>query len=121
MLRGSDKATDSLVQRQVGLVDYKLRVALWSLFAAIAEVGDDPTPSMDNLIVVMQAKRAVAEEAVSACDVILDAAGGIAYSRRAGLEQSVRDVRGIVFHPFTPEKTLVHTSRVVLDQPSAEV
>jgi alkylation response protein AidB-like acyl-CoA dehydrogenase len=121
MLRDTDKATDAIVQRQVGLVDHKLRVARWSLFAAMAEVGDDPTPSMDNLVTVMLAKRAVAEEAVSACDVILEAAGGMAYSRRAGLEQAVRDVRGIVFHPFTPEKTLVHAGRVALGQPAASV
>ena len=56
----------------------------------------------------------------SACDVILEAAGGMAYSRAAGLEQAVRDVRGIVFHPFTPEKTLLHAGRVALDQPAAE-
>jgi acyl-CoA dehydrogenase len=119
MLRDSAKATDPLVQRLVGLVDYKLRVARWSLFGAIEQVGADPTPSMDNLVVALQAKRAVAEEAVSACDLVMQAAGGVAYSRRAGLEQAVRDVRGVVFHPLDPEKTLLHAGCVALDQPAA--
>jgi acyl-CoA dehydrogenase len=119
MVRDSAKATDPLVQRLVGLVDYKLRVARWSLFGAIEQVGADPTPSMDNLVVVMQAKRAIAEEAVAACDVALQAAGGVAYSRRAGLEQAVRDVRGVVFHPMDPEKTLLHAGCVALDQPAS--
>jgi alkylation response protein AidB-like acyl-CoA dehydrogenase len=121
LLRGSDKSLDPIVQRAVGLVDYKTRVARWSLFGAIAQIGDDPTPSMENVVLAMQAKRAVAEEAVSACDVALQAAGGAAYSRALGFEQAVRDVRGVAFHPFTPELTLVHAGRVALDQPATEL
>ena len=56
-VRSSSKATDPTVQRLVGLLDYRTRVARWSLFGAIAEVGDDPAPSMDNVVRTMQAKR----------------------------------------------------------------
>jgi acyl-CoA dehydrogenase len=121
LLRDSQKALDPLVQRMVGQVDYRTRVARWSLFGAIEEIGADPTPSMDGLARVMQAKRAVAEEAIAACDEVLQAAGGMAYARAAGFEQAVRDVRGVLFHPFSPELTLLHAGRVALDQPAAEV
>jgi alkylation response protein AidB-like acyl-CoA dehydrogenase len=119
-LREQPKAKDAPTQRLAGLLDYKLRVARWSLFGAIAQIGDDPVPSMDVVVLAMQAKRAIAEEAVSACDVAMELVGGSAYFRGSGLEQAVRDVRGVVFHPFTPELTLLHAGRVALGEPAAE-
>jgi acyl-CoA dehydrogenase len=117
----SDKAVDPTIQRLVGLLDYKLRVARWALVGAISEIGDDPQPSMEHVVRAMQAKRAVAEEAVSACDVVLQIAGGASYYRKAGLEQAVRDVRGVLFHPLPPEATLMHAGRVALGQPADEM
>lgn len=119
-LRDTAKTADPTTQRLAGLVDYKLRVARWSLFGALAQIGDDITPSMDGVAAVMQAKRAVAEEAVSACDVIMQMAGGASYFRRAGLEHAVRDVRGVLFHPLTPEQTLLHAGQVMLGEPADE-
>jgi alkylation response protein AidB-like acyl-CoA dehydrogenase len=118
---GTEKALDPMVQRLAGLLDYKLRVARWALTGAITEIGDDPAPTMDNVVRVMQAKRAVAEEAVSACDTVLEIAGGASYFRKLGVEQAVRDVRGVLFHPLPPEATLLHVGRVVLGQPADEM
>ena len=117
----TDKALDPTVQRLVGLLDYKLRVARWALVGALTEIGDDPQPSMEHVVRVMQAKRAVAEEAVSACDIVLQIAGGASYYRKLGLEQAVRDVRGVLFHPLPPEATLLHAGRVALGQPADEM
>jgi acyl-CoA dehydrogenase len=117
----SSKALDPIVQRMVGLLDYKTRVARWSLFGAIAEIGDDPEPTMENFVRVMQAKRAVVEESIAACDLALQVVGGAGYYRNAGFEQAVRDVRGVQFHPLTPELTLVHAGRVALGLPAEEV
>ena len=86
---GTDKALDPTTQRLVGLLDYKLRVARWSLLGAIAEIGDNPEPSMNNVVVAMQAKRAIAEEAISACDTALQIAGGSSYFRKADIEQNM--------------------------------
>ncbi|HEX5614457.1 MAG TPA: acyl-CoA dehydrogenase family protein [Acidimicrobiia bacterium] len=121
MLRDTPKATDPVVQRLAGLVDYRTRAARWALFSAIAEIGDDPAPSMDNVVLAMQAKRVVAEEAVAACDAILQLVGGAAYFRSAGFEQALRDIRGVQFHPLTPELTLLHAGRVALGQPADEM
>jgi alkylation response protein AidB-like acyl-CoA dehydrogenase len=120
-LRDNAKATDPLVQRAVGLVDYKTRVARWSLFSAITENGDDPDPTMENFVRAMQAKRVVAEESVSACDLVLQAIGGGGYYRNAGFEQAIRDIRGVQFHPISPELTLLHAGKVALGQPAEEL
>ena len=118
---GTEKTGDPTTQRLVGLLDYKLRVARWALLGALAEVGDDPQPSMHNVVVTMQAKRAVAIEAVSACDTALEIAGGAGYFRKARLEQAVRDVRGIAYHPLNPELTLLHAGKVALGVPAEEL
>jgi acyl-CoA dehydrogenase len=76
---------------------------------------------MQNVVRAMQAKRAVAEEAISACDTVLEIAGGASYYRKAGLEQAVRDVRGVLYHPLPPEATLLHAGRVALGQPADEM
>jgi acyl-CoA dehydrogenase len=115
------KSADPTVQRLVGLLDYRTRVARWSLFGAIAEVGDDPAPTMEHVVRTMQAKRVVAEESVAACDLALQVVGGGSYFRRAGIESAVRDVRGVMFHPFTPELTLLHAGKVTLGQPADEL
>ena len=118
---GTEKALDPTTQRLVGLLDYKLRVARWSLLGAIAEIGDDPQPSMNNVVVAMQAKRAIAQEAITACDTALEIAGGSSYFRKAGIEHAVRDVRGVLFHPLTPELTLAHAGKVALGLPADEM
>jgi alkylation response protein AidB-like acyl-CoA dehydrogenase len=117
---GGSKAADPTVQRLVGLLDYKLRVARWSLEGAIAQIGDDPAPVLDTVVAVGQAKRAIAEEAVSACDVAMEVTGGAGYYRKLGIERAVRDVRGVGFHPLTPELTLLHAGKVALGQPADE-
>ena len=69
----------------------------------------------------MQAKRAIAEEAVSATDVALEVVGGAGYYRKLGIEQALRDVRGVQFHPLTPELTLLHAGKVALGIPADEM
>jgi acyl-CoA dehydrogenase len=118
---GTSKADDATVQRLVGLVDYKLRAARWALTGYFDELGDDPQPSMATFVAAMQAKRVVAEEAVSACDVALEAVGGAGYYRKLGIEQAIRDVRGVKFHPLTPELTLTHAGKFALGLPCDEL
>jgi acyl-CoA dehydrogenase len=120
-VKGTPKAEDPLVQRLVGLIDYKTRVARWSLLGAIAEIGPDPQPEMERVVTAFQAKRAIAQESVSACDLAMEIVGGAGYFRKLGIEQAVRDVRGVQFHPLTPELTLLHAGKVVLGVPADEM
>jgi alkylation response protein AidB-like acyl-CoA dehydrogenase len=114
------RADDPLVQRQVGLMRHRLRVAAWSLDGAIDEIGDDPTPSMDGFAAAMAAKREVALAAVEVCDTAMDLAGGGAFYRGSVLERCYRDARAAKFHPLSPEATLVQAGQLALGLPGDE-
>jgi alkylation response protein AidB-like acyl-CoA dehydrogenase len=115
------KADDPLVQRQVGLMSHRLRIASWALDRALAEVGDDPDPSVDRFAAAMAAKREVALAGVEVCDVAMELGGGAAFFKGSTIERSYRDIRAAKFHPLTPELTLVHAGRLALGQPVDDV
>jgi alkylation response protein AidB-like acyl-CoA dehydrogenase len=113
----SARKLDPVVQRQVGLMAHRLRVAAWALDGAIAEVGDDPDPSVERVAAVMAAKREVALAGVEVCDIAMDVGGGAAFFKGSTIERCYRDIRAAKFHPFTPEQTLVHGGRLALGLP----
>jgi acyl-CoA dehydrogenase len=117
---GTPRVDDPTVQRQVGLMRTRLRVAGWALDGALKTVGDDPVPSMDTVVEVMAAKREIALAGIEVCDLALEVAGGAAFYRTSPIEQCYRDVRGVKFHPFGPEETLVHAGKVALGLPADE-
>jgi alkylation response protein AidB-like acyl-CoA dehydrogenase len=112
-----DRAADPVVQRTVGLMCHRLRVAGWALDGALATVGDDPQPSMETVAAVMAAKREIALAGIDVVDRAMEIAGGSAYRRGSIIERAYRDVRGAKLHPFTPEQTLVHAGRLALSLP----
>jgi alkylation response protein AidB-like acyl-CoA dehydrogenase len=111
------RADDPLVQRQVGLMRHRLRIAAWALDGALDEIGDDPTPSMDGFTAAMAAKREVATAAVEVCDTAMELAGGGAFYRGSVLERCYRDARAAKFHPLSPEATLVQAGQLALGLP----
>lgn len=108
------KADSVLVQRQLGLMRHKLRVASWALDGALAAVGDDPGPSPETYLAVMSAKAEIAEAGLEVCDLAMDVAGGSAFFKGSVIERCYRDIRAAKFHPLTPEDTLVETGRHAL-------
>jgi alkylation response protein AidB-like acyl-CoA dehydrogenase len=120
-LTSSPKAGDPLVQRQVGRLDGHLRMAQWALQGVLAEIGDDPEPSASLVASVFQAKRAIADELVAACDLAMEVVGGAGYFRKAGIEQAVRDVRALKYHPLPSDTALVFAGRAVLGQAPQEL
>lgn len=113
-LAGSPKADDPLVQRQVGRLDGHLRMAQWALDGVLAEIGDDPEPSVPLAASAFQAKRVIADELVAACDLAMEIAGGAGYFRKLGIEQAVRDVRALKYHPLPADSALVFAGRAAL-------
>lgn len=113
----ADRADDPLIQRQVGLMLHRLRVASWAHDGALAIVGDDPQPSMETFAAVMAAKREIAVAGIEICDLAMELAGGSAYFKGSAIEQAYRDIRGAKFHPLSPEDTLRHAGRLALGQP----
>ena len=113
----ANRADDPLVQRQVGLMLHKQRVASWAQDGALALVGDDPQPSMETVAAVMAAKREIAVAGIEICDLAMELAGGASYFKGSPIERAYRDIRGAKFHPLSPEATLVHAGRLALGQP----
>ena len=111
------KAEDPIVQRQVGLMAHRLKVASWALDGSIDEVGDDPDPSVQRFAAVMTAKREIALAGIEVCDIALEVGGGPAFFRGSTLERCYRDIRAAKFHPLSPELTLVHGGRLALGLP----
>jgi alkylation response protein AidB-like acyl-CoA dehydrogenase len=105
------------VQRQVGLMDAKLRGAWWALLGAVDEMGDDYEAEPGVLAMAMIAKRQAVTEAIAVVDLAMDVLGGRSYFRRSPLERAYRDVRAGTFHPFTPEVTLSYAGKLALGDP----
>lgn len=118
---GRSLAEDATVQRQVGLMDVKLRTLWWSLLGALDEVGDEYAPDDKAMEPVMIAKRHVVTEAQAVVDLAMEAVGGSAYFTSSPLQQAYRDVRAGVFHPLNPERTLTYAGRLALGVPADTV
>ena len=115
------KAEDPIVQRQVGLMAHRLQVASWALDGVLADVGDDPDPSVQRFAAAMTAKREIALAGIEVCDIALEVGGGPAFFRGSTLERCYRDIRAVKFHPLSPELTLVHGGRLALGLPVDEI
>jgi alkylation response protein AidB-like acyl-CoA dehydrogenase len=118
---GRAPGDDPTVQRQVGLMDVKLRALWWSILGALAELGDDYGADDWALATVMTAKRHVVTEAQAVVDLAMETVGGSGYFRSSPLEQAYRDVRAGLFHPLNPERTLLYTGRLALGLPADTV
>ena len=105
------------VQRQVGLMDAKLRCSWWALMGALDEIGDDFGPTPQTFSTVMLAKRQAVMDAIEVVDLAMDTLGGRSYFRRSPLERAHRDVRAGTFHPQPPEVALAYAGKLALGDP----
>lgn len=115
---GQPLVEDATVQRQVGLMDVKLRVLWWALLGALNELGDEYLPDDRALAPLMIAKRQIVTEAQEIVDLAMQIVGGSAYFTSSPLSRAYRDVRAGVFHPMNPERTLTYTARLALGLPA---
>lgn len=111
---GEPLAHDPTVQREIGLIDAKLRTAWWALVGALNEIGDDYSPTEGAIGAMVIAKRHVLEMAGEIVDLAMETVGGSSYFKRSPLERAYRDVRAGKYHPLTPEKTLLYAGRLAL-------
>jgi alkylation response protein AidB-like acyl-CoA dehydrogenase len=116
--RFADRMADVSIQRRVGLMRHRLQVASWALDGALTAAGDDPAPSMANVMAVMAAKREVVIAASEVTDLAMELGGGATYRTGSPVERAYRDVRAGRFHPFDPETTLIHAGRTELGMPN---
>ena len=114
---GQFLAQDPAIQRQIGLMDQKLRMSWWALLGALDETGDDYSADEATVNAVQVAKRLIVDGAVEIVDLAMEVVGGSSYFKRSPLERTYRDVRAGAFHPFSTEKSLAYTGRMALGLP----
>jgi alkylation response protein AidB-like acyl-CoA dehydrogenase len=110
------KKDDRIIQRSIGLMVSRLRVAS----CALDFIGDNPEPSLETVAVIGAAKREIANAGMEVCDLAMEVAGGAAYFKGSPIERAYRDIRAIKFHPLQPEKTLLQAGQVALGLPGNE-
>ncbi|HEX3272152.1 MAG TPA: acyl-CoA dehydrogenase family protein [Ktedonobacterales bacterium] len=114
---GEPAVNDPIIQRQIGLMEYRLRTAWWSLVGALDELGDDYALGEREVGLTQIAKRDVLLAAQEVVDTAMETVGGSAYFRRSPLERAYRDVRAGKYHPFNPERVLLYAGRQTLGLP----
>ncbi|WP_096787724.1 acyl-CoA dehydrogenase family protein [Rhodobacter sp. CZR27] len=104
----------------VGRMDTELmgaELALGGMLAAVAENA----PSAETVNRVMMGRNLVARHALAVGDLALEAVGGAAFFRSAGLERRFRDLQGARFHPMQPGPQAEYAGRMALGLPVDEV
>jgi acyl-CoA dehydrogenase len=104
-------------QRLLGEADQNLATASWVLRGIIDDIGDQPTPTESLFVTCMLGKKSIADHARTAVDLLMDAVGGAAYSRRLPIERAWRDLRAAPFHPLNPEQTLMSAGAQAVGAP----
>lgn len=94
--------------RLVGRLDHSIRVARWAVDGVVADLGDDPDPTVDNFVALQQMKWAVTTAVQDVATVAAEVAGGGAYARRGPVDRMIRDLRAALYHPYPPDTTLLH-------------
>ena len=97
--------------RQVGLLDSHLRTARWAIDAVLAELGDDPEPTVENFVPIQQMKRVVTLACQEVAILASELAGGRAYAQRGPVDRMARDLRAALYHTYPPETTLIHAGQ----------
>ncbi len=90
---------DSHVTTLVGQMETELRGAQMAHRAMVATVLENK-PSAASVNEVMIGRTLVARHAISAVELAMEAAGGAAFYRTAGLERRFRDIQGARYHPL---------------------
>jgi alkylation response protein AidB-like acyl-CoA dehydrogenase len=94
--------------RLVGQAEHELRVAGWAIDGVLAELGDDPDPTVDSFVALQQMKLAVTNACYGTVPIAAELAGGGAYARRGAVDRMMRDLRASLYHPYTPDVMLLH-------------
>jgi alkylation response protein AidB-like acyl-CoA dehydrogenase len=101
----------------VGLMEFHLRSGLWAIEGALADIGDDPEPSLENFVAVQLAKRAVTVACQQVAATATELAGGRAYARRGPIDRMIRDLRAATYHPYPAETILLHAGQHRMESP----
>ena len=107
---------DHHVTSLVGQMDTELcgaRLALQHMLDVVARNA----PSAQSVNDVMMGRKLVADHAIKAVELAMEAAGGAAFYRASGLERCFRDIQGARYHPMQQGQQAAYTGAMALELP----
>ncbi len=110
------RRTDSNITRLVGQMDTELCGAQLALQYTL-DVAARNAPSAASVNDVMKGRRLIADHAIRAVELAMEAAGGAAYFRAAGLERCFRDIQGARYHPMQQGQQAEYAGAMALGLP----
>lgn len=112
------RAADPHVVALVGQMETELRAAHYAHagMLACAERGK-PSPETTNEIMI--GRTLVGRHAIAAVELAMEAAGGAAFFRNAGLERRFRDIQGARYHPMRTGAQQEFAGRLALGMDTA--
>lgn len=98
--------------------------ALWSARAsheAMIAVVERNAPSAESINDVMFGRRAVEADVLLTAELVMEAAGGPGFYRKAGLERRFRDIQGARYHPMRREVQQTYAGAMALGESVAKI
>ena len=111
---------DRHVTQIVGQMENELRGAQIALGYMLDVVGRN-APSAETVNDVMIGRRLVADHAIRAVELAMEAAGGAGFYRAAGLERRFRDIQGARYHPMQPGPQAEYAGAMALGMPTDKI
>jgi indole-3-acetate monooxygenase len=111
---------DSQVIDLVGRMETELRGAQLAHKAMLAAAMAN-TPGIESVNEVMIGRNLVARHAIAAVELAMEAAGGAAFYRAAGLERRFRDIQGARYHPLQSGPQAAYAGALALGLPTEKV
>ena len=78
-------------------------------------------PSAESINDVMMGRQLVAEQAIRAVELAMEAAGGAGFYRAQGLERRFRDIQGARYHPMQAGPQAQYAGAMALGLPVAKI
>ncbi|WP_454717761.1 acyl-CoA dehydrogenase family protein [Caulobacter segnis] len=107
------KTPDILTASLVGEMENS-HAALDLAMTRMIDLAETGTPGPEATSLAMTLRTLVGRSAIETVERAMEAAGGQAFYRQAGLERAFRDVQGARYHPLQEKPQTVLTGRVAL-------
>ena len=104
----------------IGQMDSELRGAQIAQ-AYLMDVVNRNAPSADTVNDVMIGRRLVAQHAIRAVELAMEAGGGAAFFRNRGLERRFRDIQGARYHPMQSGQQAEYAGAMALGLPVEKI
>jgi alkylation response protein AidB-like acyl-CoA dehydrogenase len=111
---------DAHVTDLVGRMETELRGAQMAHRAMVATALENK-PGADSVNEIMIGRTLVARHAITAVELAMEASGGGAFYRAAGLERRFRDIQGARYHPLQAGPQATYAGSMALGLPTERV